>query len=79
MNEFVCKITTSIITDANKTFHFKKGVAYSSRKYRWPDGRMGINGVVFEPNPEVDFSFHLYDYFYTEQELRKIKLEKILQ
>lgn len=80
MDEFVCKVTSTIITDGDSVCNFTKGTVYK-KGTTFSDGTIAVGNVVFEWEEEHKNKYSniwLYDYFYTQQELRGLKLEKIL-
>jgi hypothetical protein len=80
MDEFVCKVTSTIETDGDCVCNFTKGTVYQKGSTFF-DGTIAVGQVVFEWKEEHRNKYSriwLYDYFYTQQELRSLKLEEIL-
>jgi len=68
----------------NSIYHYKKGCSYdaTSISTRHVMLRTIIERVVFDEIFNIDINitsnyYYLYDYFYTIQEERKLKLEKL--
>jgi hypothetical protein len=79
MDKYVCKVTTTITTDAKNICYFVQGETYQvTHDWMNLDKTIGINGVVFSTTSNTKYIYHVFDYFYAKKELRQMNLNTIL-